>query len=151
VQPVAGDHAVGGAGVLDLEPGPPVRLVDPVQELGDHAVQAGALEARKPLGGQPAVGGGAGQVDRRSRAGEGVLQGRAAAGERLAGPVLVPERQQVEGDQPGRGLLSQQRDAAGGGVDAQQQRVPVQPPTDRVGDDDLGVDDAAGGRGGGGP
>jgi hypothetical protein len=59
VQPVAADHAVGGAGMLDLQPHPPVRLVDPVQPLGDHAVQPGALEPRQPLG-QGAVGGGRG-------------------------------------------------------------------------------------------
>ena len=44
VEPVAGDHAVGGAGVLDLAPDPSVGLVHPVEGLGDQAVQAGALE-----------------------------------------------------------------------------------------------------------
>jgi hypothetical protein len=53
---------------------------------------------------------------------------------------------EVEGDQAGRGLGGQQGDPAGGGVDAQQQRVPVQPPVGRVGDHDLGVDHAAGGQ-----
>ena len=48
VHPVAGDHAVGGALVLDLEHHPLVRLVGAVERLGDDAVQPGALELGEP-------------------------------------------------------------------------------------------------------
>ena len=49
VPAVAGDHAVGGALVLDLEHGPLVGLVGAVQRLGDDAVEAGALELLEPV------------------------------------------------------------------------------------------------------
>ena len=48
VPPKAGEHAVGGALVLDLEHHPLVLLVDAVERLGDHAVEAGALELGEP-------------------------------------------------------------------------------------------------------
>src|SRR4051812_22595790 len=44
VDPVAGDHAVGGPLVLDLEHRPLVRLVGAVQRLRHHPVQTRALE-----------------------------------------------------------------------------------------------------------
>jgi hypothetical protein len=71
VHPVAGDHAVGRALVLDLELHALVGLVDPLGILGDHPVEAGALEADEPVTGQVAVGREWGQVDRRLRPGQG--------------------------------------------------------------------------------
>ena len=44
VHAVAGDHAVGGAGVLDLEHGPLVGLVGAGQGFGHDAVESGAFE-----------------------------------------------------------------------------------------------------------
>ena len=49
VQPVAGDDAVRGALVLDLEHHPLVRLVGAVERLGDHPVEPGAFELVEPL------------------------------------------------------------------------------------------------------
>ena len=46
----AGDDAVGGAHVLHLDHRALARLVGAVRRLRDHAVEAGALEARQPLG-----------------------------------------------------------------------------------------------------
>ena len=51
MQPVAGDHHVGGALVLDLEHGAGVRLVRRGQRLGHHPVEPGALELLEPLRG----------------------------------------------------------------------------------------------------
>ena len=48
VHPVPGHHAVRGALVLDLEHHPLVRLVGDRQRLGDHPVEAGALELVEP-------------------------------------------------------------------------------------------------------
>jgi hypothetical protein len=73
VQPVAAHHAVGGPLMLDLRPHPPIRLVDPVQRLGEHPVQPGALEPRQPPGGQVAVGGRRRQVHRRPHPGQGLV------------------------------------------------------------------------------
>ena len=49
VDAVAGEHAVGGADVLDLRHHALVGLVGEVGPLGDHAVQPGALEVLEPL------------------------------------------------------------------------------------------------------
>src|SRR5262245_14634586 len=68
VPPEAGDRAVGGALVLDLEHRALAGLVRPLEPLRDHAVEAGALEPVEPAGGERAVGRGRRQVDRRRRA-----------------------------------------------------------------------------------
>ena len=83
-------------------------------------------------------------MDRRLHPAEGILEGGPAAGERLTHVVDLVQGEQVEGDQPGRGLVGEQGDPAGRGVDAQQQGVEVEPPAVGVGDDDLGVDHTAG-------
>ena len=41
----AGDDAVGGARVLDLDHRALAGLIRPVDRLGDHAVEPGALES----------------------------------------------------------------------------------------------------------
>ena len=64
------------------------------------------------------------------------------AAERPAGQVLASQGEQVEGDEMGGRLLSQQVDPGLGGVDALQQRLEVQPLSRAVRDDDLAVDDA---------
>ena len=48
----AGDDAVGGAHVLDLQHRALARLVRAARRLGDHAVEPGALEAVEPVGGE---------------------------------------------------------------------------------------------------
>jgi hypothetical protein len=83
-------------------------------------------------------------MDRRLHPAEGILEGGAAAGERLTHVADRVQGEQVEGDQPGRGLGGQEPDPAGRGVDAQQQGVEVEPPARWVGDHDLGVDHTAG-------
>ena len=66
----AGDHAVGGAGVLDLRHRPLARLVRAVGALGDHAVEAGALEDVEPVAGDRRIGGRRRQAHRFGRIGD---------------------------------------------------------------------------------
>ena len=65
VHPVAGDHAVAGALVLDLGHHPLVGLVGLVELLGDQPVQPGPLELLEPGPRQLVVVGDRGEVDRR--------------------------------------------------------------------------------------
>ena len=142
VDAVAGQHAVGGADVLDLRHHALVGLVGQLRVLGDDAVEPGTLEALEPLPRELGVLGDGREVDRRPRAGERRLERRAALGERPRGQVLVAEREQVEGDEARRGLAGEQVDAAGGGVEALLERPEVEPPVG-AGDHDLAVDDGA--------
>ena len=111
VDPVAGDDAVGGALVLDLEHEALVGLVGDVDRLGDDPVEPGALELGEPAPGDVAVGGRGGQVDRGLGRGEGLLERGPALGERLVEVGLVVEREQVEGDEGCRGLGCELLDA----------------------------------------
>src|ERR1022692_228656 len=70
-------------------------------------------------------------------------QGCPSLRERLAGVVGVPERQQVERDKRGRGLLGKQPDPAVGRMNPLQQRLEVQLAAVGVRYDDLAVDHAA--------
>jgi hypothetical protein len=140
VHPIAGDHAVRGALVLDLEHHPLVRLVGAGKRLGDHPVQPGPFELGEPLLGQTAVAGSRGQMDRCLGLRQRPLQRSPPLGERPAGPVLVTQGQQVEGDERGRRLLRQQLDAARRRVNPLLQHLELQPIADH--DDDLPVDDA---------
>src|SRR4051794_41098421 len=63
-----------------------------------------------------------------------------ALAERAGHEVVVAEGEQVEGDQGRRRLARQQVDPAGRGVDAQLQRLEVEPVA--AGDHDLAVEDA---------
>ena len=139
----AGDDAVGGARVLHLDHRALARLVDAVLRLGDHAVEAGALEARQPLAG-----------DARGRASSASGGSAAAASASSCSSSRAPlataadprtiasvDREQVEGDERCRRLLRELRDARGGRMQAQLQRVEVEPVRRR--DHDLAVDDAA--------
>ena len=67
---------------------------------------------------------------------------RAGAGEPRLQVVDVGQREHVEDDEPGRRLLGQQPDPAGGRVDALQQGLEVEPPALGVGHDDLPVQHA---------
>ncbi len=123
---VAGDHAVRRTLVLDLGHHPLVRLVGQVLALGDQPVQAGALELGEPPPGGLQVVGGRGDVDRRFRVGQALLEPGPALGEGPLGQVLVAERQQVERDEAGRGLLGEQLDPARRRVDALLQGLEVE-------------------------
>src|SRR5215467_11467059 len=142
VRAVPSHHAVGGALVLDLEHDPLVRLVPAVQRLGDEPVQPGALELGEPLPGQRPVAGRRGDVQRCPHPGQGLLQHRPALRERPLHVVGVPEGQQVEGHEPGRGLAGQQVHPARRRVDPLQQRLEVEPRAVGVRDHDLPVDHA---------
>jgi hypothetical protein len=67
VDPVAGEHAVGGPHVLDLRHHALVGHVGLLARLGDDAVEPGALEAHEPLARERLVARDGGEVDRRPR------------------------------------------------------------------------------------
>ena len=82
-----------------------------------------------------------GEVHRRRRAREHALEPLAPHRERRVAQVLVAEREQVPGHERGRRLRGEQLHARRGGMDAQEQRLEVEPAG--ADDDDLAVDDAA--------
>jgi hypothetical protein len=137
----AGDDAVRRPVVLDLEHGPLVGLVRPVERLGHDPVEAGALEALEPLAGDVHVGRGPGDVHRRVGVRQGLEEALAPLAEGAAHQVLVAEGEDVEGDQGRRRLAAEQRDPARGRVDAQLQGLEVEPVA--AGHDDLAVEHAA--------
>ena len=137
----AGDDAVGGARVLDLDHRALARLIGERVGLGHDAVEPGALEALEPVGGDRAVARRRREVDRRLDAGEGLLEARAPLGLRAIAQVLVAEREQVPRDERRRLLRGEHLHARCGGMDAEEQRLEVEPPSVR--DHDLAVEDAA--------
>ncbi len=126
--------------MLDLGHHPLVRLVGLVRLLGDQPVQPGPLELLEPGPGQLVVVGDRGEVDRRFRRGQRLLQPGSALGERVLGQVLVAQRQQVERDEAGRGLDGQQVHPAGRRVDALLQHLELQRVALPVQHHDLAVD-----------
>ena len=126
VHPVAGDHAVGGPRVLDLEHDALVGLVGDRQRLGDHSVEAGALELGEPSLRSGQLGGRWGDVERRAGAGQRVDKRGAALDERSPGVVVIAEGEQVERDERGRRLLGEHPHPRRGRVDALLQRLEVQ-------------------------
>ena len=136
----AGDDAVGGPLVLDLEHRPLARLVGSIESLRDDAVETGALEPLEPVRGGGAIAGGRRQVDRRLGGAEDHLESRPPLALRDRAQVLVAERQQVPGDEARRRLLGQHLDPRRGRVDAQQERLELERAVAR--DDDLAVEDA---------
>src|SRR5262245_12007028 len=134
-------HAVALPLVLHLEHHPLVRLVGAAFGLRHHAVQARALEASEPVGRGAALLGGRRQVQGRLGALEQRLELAAALAERAGAQVPIALAEKVPEDHRGRELLRQHRDARGGGVDAQLQRLEVESAVPR--DHDLAVEHAA--------
>jgi hypothetical protein len=143
VHPVAGDDAVGGAHVLDLEHHPLVRLVRQVERLGDDAVESGALELVEPPQGDVAVGRGRRDVHGRTGVRQRLLERPAPVGERLCQQRPVAEREQVERHEMRRRLFREEPNAAVGGVDALLERLELEPFARGVWHDELAVHDAA--------
>ncbi len=146
VDAVAGQRAVGGALVLDLDEGPLVRLVRVVEALGDDAVEPGALEDREPVVGDGGIGARRRDEHARTRL-DDVDQPGPTLAQRPRQPRLVAEGEEVEGDERARRLLGQPVDPRRRRVDALQQGVEVEPVAVGVGDDDLAVDDDVVGQG----
>ena len=135
----AGHRAVGGPLVLDLGHDAFAFPVGGVGSLGHHAVEPGPLEAREPVGGHGGVGGRRRHVDGRGAVAEGLFEQATADREGLAPQVPSVQGEEVEGHERRRGAVRQHRHPGGGGVDALQQGVEVEPVL--AGDHDLPVDD----------
>ena len=127
--------------MLDLDHGSLARTVRRVELLGHDAVEPGALEAAEPVFSERAILRGRRKVHRRHGSIEGPLETFPPSRQRRLAQVLVAECEQVPGDVRGRGLLGQKLHSRLGRVDAQQQRLEVEPV--RTDDHNLAVDDAA--------
>ena len=94
-----GDHAVGGARVLDLEHRALAGLIRRVLRLRDHAVEARALEALQPLGRDLAIAGHRRQIDRRRDLRQQLLERRAPFALRTIHDRRAVDREQIEADE----------------------------------------------------
>jgi hypothetical protein len=104
----ASHHAVTVAFVLYLQHHPLVGLVGAVARLRHHSVQAGAFEAREPIGGHDRVGGSGRQVQGRSARLQDLFQLLAPLGERHGAEVSLAQRQQIEEHQRSRDFAGQE-------------------------------------------
>lgn len=80
------------------------------------------------------------EVEGRGGVGEEVGELLAAVGQGLAGEVLAIEGEEIEEDDGGGGLLGEELDARGGGMDAKLEGVEIE--AAGGGDDDFSVEDA---------
>jgi hypothetical protein len=119
-------------------------LVGAVGRLGHHPVEAGALEAGEPVGGQRPVEGAGGEVHA-GRRGQSAFEQAAAFGQGDVEQRPIAQGQQVEGHERRRGLGRQPVDAGLGRVDALLEGVEVQ--AVGPGHHDLAVDHAPIGEG----
>ncbi len=111
------DH-VRRAVVLDLQHRALVGRVGAGERLGDDAVEPRALELDQPAPRHIDVGGGAGELDGCGKVAGEVLQRAPPLAERPVQVRLLTQGEEIEGDEGRRGLLREQGDAAGRGVDA---------------------------------
>jgi hypothetical protein len=102
-----GDHAVRGACVLDLLHHALAGLVERGVVLGDHAIEARALEAVEPIESLRVLARRGGQVNRRLRARERTHQALATLDERTSSQIVVALGQQIEGHERRRELRRQ--------------------------------------------
>src|SRR5207249_11729245 len=122
------------------------RLVDAGLVLGDHPVEPGALEAMEPLIRQRPLPRARAEVDGWPGSRERLLQPRAAVGLQPTAKIAVALREEIEGDEGCRRLRGELRHPRGRRVQAQLQRLEVEPALAR--DHVLPVDDAARGKAG---
>ena len=98
----AGDDAVGGALVLDLQHRPLARLVLLVELLRDDAVEAGALEPVEPVRGERPVGVAGVRWTGGAAPANACLEQPARSPWGVARRSLVAEREQVPADEATR-------------------------------------------------
>ena len=127
MHPVAGDHAIGGALVLDLEHRALVGFVATTERLGHDAVETSTFEVMEPPLGDSVISRGSGDVHRRLGGGQRFDQCGPPLLERLLHVVGVTEREQVEGDEPGGCGFGQHRHPADRWVDPLLQRLEIKP------------------------
>src|SRR5690606_2698574 len=117
VLPEAAPATAAGPPLLDFVHRPLPRPYRPARALGDDPVEAGGFELVEPTLRRLHVGGGRGQVPRVLEVLAQLRQPPPAFPERQPAQVLASQRQDVEGDEPGRGLGRQLADARLGRVD----------------------------------
>ena len=139
----AGDDAIAVALVLHLQHHALVRLVDARRRLGDDAVEARALEAAEPVGGDGAVACRRREVERRLRrsASSCLERARGARANGAARRSRSPSHSRSKKTIDAGISLGEQLHARRGRVEAQLQRLEVERVAAR--DDDLAVEHAA--------
>src|SRR5438105_8411727 len=133
--------AVCGAGMLDLDHRALVGLVGLVETLGHHAVEARSFEARKPVLRDCAIARRGREEDGRPDLAERALEPLAPLFLGSSAEIVLAFEEKIEGDERGWRLLGEQLDARRRRMDAQEQRIEVEPVLG--GDDDLPVEHAA--------
>jgi hypothetical protein len=136
-----GHDAVAVSLVLHLEHHAFVGLVPRRCCLGDHTVQARALEARKPIAGQLAVSRDRSDEQGRLDVGQQLLQTSTALAERQLAQIALAFREQIEKYDRGRRLLGQHAHARCGWMYAHLQGIEVQHAPLR--DHDLSIEHTA--------
>ena len=140
---VSDRDTVGVAGVFDLDHLPLARHIGSVEPLGDHAVEARALERAEPLRAQLGILGRPGDMTP-LLLGHRIRQRLPPDPERLAHQRHGTGGQCVESDEMRGGLLGEHPHPALGRMDALAERLPIQPDaaTDLARDDHLAVEHA---------
>src|SRR6185369_7210589 len=136
----AGDDALCGARVLDLDHRALVRLIRTRCRFCDHAVQASAFESRQPVVRDRAISRDGCQVNWRLHLGEQLLEGSTARRLRLAHQVFPTDLQDIERNERRWRFLRELGNTRGRGMQSQLQDVEVEPVLGH--DHDLAVDDA---------
>ena len=136
-----GDGAVGRPRVLDLDHRAFAGLVVACCRLRDHAVEPGPFESCQPLGGHIPIAGHRREMDGRGGISQQLFQLRAPIALRRAAEIPSLDRQEVESDECGGHGLRQLRDPGCRGMQAQLQRIEVEPGPRR--NDDLSIEHAS--------
>src|SRR3989442_5274511 len=97
----SGNHAVRGAGVLDLEHRPLAGLIGARRRLRNHAVESRAFETLQPVHCQLAIAGHRREAERATRVREQFLELLAPLLLWRVHPNLAPPRPEIESDEFG--------------------------------------------------
>ena len=125
--------------MLDFEHDSLVGLIGEISRLGDDSIEAGAFEAVEPVESDVAVGGGGSDVNRRLCGVEGGFEHGAALLKGLLAKIPIALAKDVEEDAGSRGFRGEEFYTRGGGVNAELQRIEVEPSF--PGNDEFAIED----------
>ena len=120
-------HAVRAARVLDLDHRSLAGLIRGALVLGDDAVEPGAFEPNEPFLGEAPLATAGGEMEASRRPRERLFERGAPLGLGARAEIVTAVGEHVEGDEGRRCLGGELPDARGRRVEAQLQRVEVEP------------------------